>query len=95
MMAVQPQHSANFERTDEVLNSIRVLITSLEVADEAAPPRERADQYSNAVHGLIRMIGEKLEELNTTRRMEWVGLGGNSPFLTDDERAAALAQERE
>lgn len=87
---VQQHHRENYERTDDVIGSVRVLLTALEAADDAAPPRERMDQFAQAVPGLIRLIADKLEELDVARSQEWAGLGGRTERLTAEQLAASL-----
>lgn len=88
MMAVQSQHRENHERTDELLNMIRVLLTALEAANDAAPPRQYVDQYAQAVPGLIHLLLEKMDQVDFARSQEWVGLGGKSSLMEAYEQAS-------
>lgn len=85
---VQEHHRENHERTDELLNMIRVLLTALEAANDAAPPREFIDQYANAVPGLIQLLLEKMDQVDFARSQEWVGLGGKSALMEAYEQAS-------
>lgn len=82
----------NYERTDELLSEMRVLLTVLSLADDAAPPRERMDENAQAVPSLIVMLEKKIEEIWQSRAWEWVGLGGLSDRLTDDEVREAAGE---
>lgn len=75
----------NYERTSELLHEARVMLTALELADDNAPERESLDQYAQAVPALIRMLEIKLDQIDKSHSIEWVGLGGNSNGLTDEE----------
>lgn len=86
-----PEHQRrNHEHTDDLLHDARVLLTALESADDEAPARNNLDRYAQAVPALIRMVRDKLEEIEKARAAEWVGIGGVSESLTKDEAAAAL-----
>ncbi|SEP62092.1 hypothetical protein [Thalassovita taeanensis] len=81
-----PQNQRNnFERTSDLLHETRVLLTALELADDNAPDRNNLDQYAQAVPALIRMLELKLIEVEKGHFLEWIGIGGNSNDLTDDE----------
>jgi len=75
----------NYERTSELLHEASVLLTALELADDNAPERENLDRCAQAVPALIRMLETKLSEIEKSHSIEWVGLGGNSNGLTDEE----------
>lgn len=82
----------NYERTSELLHDARVLLTVLELADDNAPDRDHLDQCSQAVPTLIRMLERKLSEIEKSHSIEWVGLGGNTHRLTDEEIKAARGE---
>ncbi len=82
----------NYERTSELLHEARVLLTALELADENAPNRNNLDQYAQAVPALIRMLEIKLEQIDKSHSIEWVGLGGNSEYLTAEEIKTARGE---
>lgn len=75
----------NYERTSELLHEARVLLTALELAESNAPNRNNLDQYAQAVPGLIVMLESKMDQIEKSHSIEWVGLGGNSYDLTDGE----------
>lgn len=82
----------NFERTSDLLHEARVLLTALELADDNAPDRKNLDQYAQAVPALIRMLELKLIEAEKGHSLEWVGIGGKSNDLTDDEIKTARGE---
>lgn len=84
-----PKHqSRNYEKTDDLLNDMSVLLTALETVHDAIPLME-ATCETNAAAGLMRMVMEKFEEIEDARSAEWVGLGGKSDRLSDAEKAEA------
>ena len=82
----------NYERTSQLLHEARVLLTSLELADDNAPDRNNLNEYAQAVPALIRMLEIKLGEIDKSHSFEWVGLGGNSNGLTDEEIKTARGE---
>ena len=82
----------NFENTSHLMHELRVLLTALELADDAAPARDNIDQNAQAVPALIRMLQTKMAEIEKSHSIEWVGLGGNSGDLTDDEAKRARGE---
>ena len=83
----------NFENTSDLLHELRVLLTVLELADDAAPARGNIDQNAQAVPALIRMLQVKLGEVEKCHSLEWIGLGGDSEKLTDDEIKLARGEQ--
>lgn len=81
-MRIPSHQRENYERTDDLLNRLRALLTALDRITFALPIH---DDDGEAVLGLIATIREKMDEIEKARAMEWVGLGGVSQRLTGDE----------
>ena len=75
----------NYERTAGCLDDLRALMFA---SDELArlPTEYERQKYAAT---LMTLALEKLDEVERAHAMEWVGLGGKYPTLTDDEMAQA------
>ncbi|MEY8842219.1 hypothetical protein AB9K41_24575 [Cribrihabitans sp. XS_ASV171] len=94
-MSVPKNQRANYERTDDLIARLEGLVCALEhlsfdVVKVTAGEHDKAD----AMLALIATIQEKVAEVRKTRAMEWVGLGGMSSTLTDDEMCVAMGEDQ-
>lgn len=89
-----PRHVRdNYERTDDALHEIHGLTLALDIAmDQITDEGSMLDSNSRANIAkdvVIRILLEKLQDIHKLRSMEWLGQGGESTNLTDDEIAVA------
>lgn len=83
MMDMSEHQRANYDRTDHLLVEASALLEAvIEFAD--AP---EGSALNNIAHTLRHMATEKVRLAQRAHSMEWAGLGGNCPDLTDDEIA--------
>ena len=85
-----PRHIRdNYERTDEKLFELRGLITAAFIVGDDCQARIEGTPESDALTLLNRLAWAKITEIEKARWMEWAGVGGASPRLTDHEIAQA------
>lgn len=88
-----PTHSrANFERTDDLLHEIKGITFAFDVLHDADPAPDPASKMTLAKDVLLRVLLERLDQIDRVRAMEWAGQGGKSELLTADEIAAARGE---
>ncbi|WP_101067278.1 hypothetical protein [Roseovarius salinarum] len=84
-----PSHvRRNYEATDKGLNELRGLLLACDHLAEAATVHS-ADPASDALMVLLELTHQKLRQVEHARTAAWVGLGGSSTRLTEQETAAA------
>ncbi len=82
----------NYEHTDDLLNHLRAHLVALDHLADAAIPTT-SDPTADALLVVIHSAQEKLREIERARMKEWVGLGGSTETLTDEEAAQARAEK--
>lgn len=87
-------HRRNHEATGDLLNDLDCILVALEALEEAAPMRE-ATPETNAAAKMRDLAREKIKEIEKSRSMEWVGIGGRSETLSKAELAEARGEEGE
>jgi hypothetical protein len=88
-MSVASNHRRNYERTDETIAALDGLIDALYQCLDAVPGLTAYAPENASIWALIHILREKIEALQTARKIEWVGLGGASPSLTKKQIRAA------
>lgn len=87
-----PDHQRkNYERTDEHINELNALLVAIDTLNDLDP--KNADRVWTIA--LTRMARDKLETIERQRQMEWVGLGGSSFGLNEEEIAASKPSPKE
>lgn len=83
----------NYERTDDLLHEIKGLAFAFEMLHDAcrAPDNRSKEALSKDV--LVRLLLERLDQIDRLRAMEWTGLGGYSELLTVEEIATARGEK--
>lgn len=90
-----PHHlRENHERTDQKLNELRGLIAAAYIVGEDRQARVDGTPESDALTVLNRLAWAKIEEIEKARSMEWAGIGGSSPRLTNEEIGKARGKAR-
>ena len=92
---IAQHHRANGERTDKEIGTLGSLVGALDIVIEAHPDLSDNRQETEAVRVILRAIEDAVQKLEHAHRMEWVGVGGESGFLTDAEIAEAKGETAE
>jgi len=92
-MPVPAHQRANHERSDDALMTIRGLAFCLDTVRDRDPAPEPTSDAALAQAVVMSLLIEKVQDLEHLRRLEWVGLGGNSPGLSSEDVALALGEQ--
>lgn len=85
-------HRINFERTCDLVNKARRLIDASYAAAEEIPcDRDHLAKF-DCLFVMLSLAIEKFDEIDKSLEMEWAGLGGNSPSLTESEKQLARGE---
>lgn len=90
-MSIPKYIRENFERTEGQLNRLRGVSSAIEVMAFDHVETSNSDEFS-ALLILIGILKEVAESLDRAHAMEWVGHGGASHQLTDEEKAKARGE---
>ncbi|KEP68540.1 hypothetical protein DL1_11335 [Thioclava dalianensis] len=85
-------HKTNHERTDDVVHDLKALLYAIDCLHEFT--YANGSDARQCQETLTRMAREKLDDVERSRLMEWVGLGGSPEGLTEAEVAEARGAER-
>jgi hypothetical protein len=93
-MSNVPDHVRdNYNATDSALIRFNGLAYALEiVADDIPEGAPKSSTYWQAFTALMNELVEKQDTIMHLRTLEWVGLGGNSPGVTEAELARARGE---
>lgn len=87
-----PKHiRENFERTEGQINRLRGVSSAIEIMAFDHVETHKSDEFA-ALLILIGILKEVAESLECAHAMEWVGHGGKSLQLTDEEKAKARGE---
>ena len=89
-----PEHQRrNHDATDTAWIRLEGLAYALQlVADNLDPETPRSDRLWAAFYALQNQVGDLAATVRHLRRLEWAGLGGNTPGLTEVEIATARGE---
>lgn len=90
-----PSHArANFERTDDLLREIKGITFAFDALHDAQPTPDPASYAALAKEALLRVLLERMGQIDRVRAMEWAGQGGKTEMLTAEEIAVARGDIR-
>ncbi|MCE6959981.1 hypothetical protein LAZ40_13215 [Cereibacter sphaeroides] len=93
-MTVPDHQRRNVEATEVVLHDVKGIIAALDLSIEALPIGALKGPQGDAIYTMVRLLGQKLEEVDRKRSMEWAGLGGASEALAAEDVATARGEGR-
>ncbi|MBL3568863.1 hypothetical protein BV509_09080 [Rhodovulum sulfidophilum] len=88
---IRPHQLRAFEATQDMLQDLRGLLTSLDLVQDQLYALE-PDHIAQAIRSLIRMADSKLGEIEKAREKEFVAQGGISGALTEAEVREAAGE---
>ncbi len=92
-MSKIPTHVRNnHEKTSLCLHQIRGMMLALDHMAEAVNPP--VTPQSESLFILIAALHRMVQEAKNLHSAEWVGYGGSSDRLSDDEKAAARGESK-
>lgn len=89
---IAQHHRKNHERASDLTNQIKRLINAIHTVADAITTTPEQLVQADTVFALLMIAEEKLAQLEKSQSMEWVGLGGNSDELTEDEIKTARGE---
>lgn len=87
-MSIAKEVRAAHESTDEVLMQLDGLICALDVIENHLTFPDHLAPESKAFHVIRPLLAEKMTELWSLRRQEWVSIGGKAEVPGDVARQA-------
>lgn len=82
----------SYEHASDLTNQINRLIHAAETVADDINHTPKQIKQADALFVLLNIAQEKVAELEKAHQMIWVGLGGKSFSLTDDEISIARGE---